>query len=286
MKRLASLFWELFKISLFVIGGGYAIIAVADDVFSRKGWIKEGELLEKLPVFQMIPGLIATHSAVYVGSRAAGAAGAAVGVVAVAIPSVVIFTFVSALYDSQSLDSPYLKSAFVGLRAALTGIIAAAIAKGWRRTMDGAFAYVVFALAVSAMAFAGIDTVLVLVAALAAGLAKEFVCGDRSRPQGKAVFRSSALALLLFLKFGLMCFGGGFVLVPMYVESFVGETAKYLQIANSEFQNLMALTQMTPGPIGVNGATFFGYRIAGLGGALAASALLLLPGSLDRKSVV
>ena len=42
----------------------------------------------------------------------------------------------------------------------------------------------------------------------------------------------------------------------------------------------MALTQMTPGPIGVNGATFFGYRLAGIVGAVAASAALLLPGSL------
>ncbi len=68
MKKLASLFWELFKISLFVIGGGYAIIAVADDIFAKKGWTEEGELVDKLPVFQMVPGLIATHTAVYVGT--------------------------------------------------------------------------------------------------------------------------------------------------------------------------------------------------------------------------
>jgi chromate transporter len=56
--------------------------------------------------------------------------------------------------------------------------------------------------------------------------------------------------------------------------------APFLQISDVEFSNLMALTQMTPGPIGVNGATFFGYRLAGIPGAVAASALLLLPGSL------
>ena len=43
---------------------------------------------------------------------------------------------------------------------------------------------------------------------------------------------------------------------------------------------MMALTQMTPGPIGVNAATFFGYRLAGVLGAIVASAALLLPGSL------
>ena len=48
MKRLAALFWELFRISLFVIGGGYAIIAVADDAFARRGWTEEGELVDRL----------------------------------------------------------------------------------------------------------------------------------------------------------------------------------------------------------------------------------------------
>ena len=65
----------------------------------------------------------------------------------------------------------------------------------------------------------------------------------------------------------------------MYIEDFVGATAPWLQISPAEFSNLMALTQMTPGPIGVNGATFFGFRLGGIPGALLASAALLLPGS-------
>ena len=121
MKNLLLLFWEFSKISLFVIGGGYAIIAVADQALSRRGWTEEGELLDRLPVFQMVPGLIATHTAVYVGRKVAGRIGAFVAVLAVAWPSVVIFTFVSAGYDSLPIDSPLVKSAFLGLRSALTG---------------------------------------------------------------------------------------------------------------------------------------------------------------------
>ena len=127
-KKLLSLFWECLKISLFVIGGGYAIIIVADEVFSRKGWIRVGELVDRLPIFQTIPGLIATHTAVYVGDRLAGGLGAFVGVLGMAIPSVAIFTFVSMGYSLLPLDSPLLASAFLGLRSGLVGIIAAAIA--------------------------------------------------------------------------------------------------------------------------------------------------------------
>ena len=72
MKTYLRLFVEFFRISLFVIGGGYAILAVADSVFSKLKWIREGELLDELPVFQMVPGIIATHTAVYVGRKVAG----------------------------------------------------------------------------------------------------------------------------------------------------------------------------------------------------------------------
>ena len=284
MARLLQLFWELFKISLFVVGGGYAIIAVADDVFAKRGWTKEGELLDHLPVFQMVPGLIATHVAVFIGRRVAGLLGAAVGVAAVALPSIVIFTFVSAGYDSLPLDNVHLKSAFVGLRAGLTGIIAATIARGWRRSLPDGFAYVLCVAAFLALSM-DIAVPWVLVTAMAAGVVATYA-GARESGRGAKRFCASWLPLLLFLKYGALCFGGGFVLVPMYIEDFVGPSAAFLNITSDEFANLMSLTQMTPGPIGVNGATYFGYRIAGVAGAVLASAALLLPGSLMAYAVL
>ena len=276
---LLTLFWEFFRLSLFVVGGGYAIIAVADEVFARRGWTREGELIDRLPVFQMIPGLIATHTAVYVGRKVAGRAGAAAGVAAVALPSVVIFTIVSAGYRALPLDNPYLVAAFSGLRAALTGIIASTIVRGWRRSLPDAFAYSLMAAALASL-WLGVAVPWVLTGAMAAGLAAV----PPDMPDGKAprsrIFRSSWLPLLVFLKYGALCFGGGFVLVPMYIEDFVGASAPFLQLPESVFGDLMALTQMTPGPIGVNAATFFGYRLAGVAGAVIASAALLLPGSL------
>ena len=278
MKRLFILFWELFKISLFVVGGGYAIISVADGVFAKRKWTEEGELVDHLPIFQMVPGLIATHVAVYVGRKVAGRKGALLGVVAVAIPSVVIFTFVSMGYAAIPLDNAWLSSAFVGLRSALTGVIAATILKGWKKNLTDMFSYAVAASAVCAIGLMGVNVALVLLVAMLVGVLTVFFPVESNRRVAKC--RSSWLPLLLFLKYGALCFGGGFVLVPMYVEDFVGPSAAFLQIGAEEFADLMALTQMTPGPIGVNGATFFGYRLAGVPGAVLASAALLLPGSL------
>ena len=277
MKIYFQLFFELFRIALFVIGGGYAIIAVADQVFAKKKWTRDGELLDELPVFQMIPGIIATHTAVYVGRKMAGWKGAVVGVVAVALPSVVIFTFVSMGYRSLPLDNPHLLSAFVGLRSALTGIVAATLVRSWLKADKDFFFYALLAVALAAL-FAGVPIWVVLVAAMAAGLAAVFRPADGS-PKSRRLCSIAWLPILHFLKYGILCFGGGFVLVPMYIEDFVGPSAHYLQVAESEFSNLMALTQMTPGPIGVNGATYFGFQLGGVPGAILASAALLLPGS-------
>ena len=69
---------------------------------------------------------------------------------------------------------------------------------------------------------------------------------------------------LLFCYFGCLCFSGGNALVPLYIDDLV-EARHWMTL--HEFGNLMAIAQMTPGPIGVNAATFFGFRQAGIPGA-------------------
>ena len=283
MKNLWSIFSELFRISLFVIGGGYSILMISDRRFAKLGWIREGELLDHLPVFQTIPGLIATHTAVYIGRKQAGIAGAVTGVVAVAIPAVAIFTAVSLCYKMIPLGNPWLESAFIGLRAALTGIIAATIIKSWRKSLPDVFAYSLMVAGVMAIGYFHVHIAAVLVLSMLLGLSATLSSPSSppaSSPSAARFNSISLLPLLLFAQYGALCFGGGFVIVPMYLHDFVGEAAPYLQIAESEFGDIMAVSQMTPGPVGVNCATFFGYRLAGIAGALIASALLLLPGSV------
>lgn len=276
MKRLLRLFCEMFKIALFVVGGGYAIIAVADDTFSRKlKWTKEGELLEGLSLFQMFPGIMAGHCAVYVGRKVAGLAGSVVALTAVILPSLVIFVCVSMGYNAIPIENRWLVAVFEGLRAALTGVIAGMIVRGWRKSVQGVYGYTAM-IAALALLLVGINPALVLVAAMLAGLAVEFT----PRRGGSRMFCSVAAIVPIFLKYGALAFGGGYVLVPMYIRDFVGAAAPLLQLPSEEFANLMALTQMTPGPIGINAATFFGFRLGGVLGAALATFALVLPGSV------
>ena len=281
MRKLWILFWEMFKIALCVVGGGFAILAVADEVFARKlKWTEEGEIVRHLPVFQMVPGIIAGNTAVYVGRKAAGVPGALAALVGVFLPSVFVFSGVAAGYRFIPLDNRFLCAAFLGLRAALTGIIAAMVVRGWTKSVSGGYGYATMALATFALAVLGLNPALVVAAAVLCGVAAKLGAPPPGAPAAKT-FRSSLWAIApIFLKYGLIAFGGGYVLVPVYLGDFVGPAAPHLQLAAGEFADVMALTQMTPGPIAVNCATFFGYRMAGLPGAFFATLCLLVPGSL------
>ena len=78
---------------------------------------------------------------------------------------------------------------------------------------------------------------------------------------------------LAFSRIGLFGFGGGAAMLPVIYEA-----AKTLgTMDKSEFANLVGISQMTPGPIAVNAATYVGYMSAGLGGALMATFSVALP---------
>ena len=66
---------------------------------------------------------------------------------------------------------------------------------------------------------------------------------------------------LLFCYFGFLCFGGGNALTPLYIDHLVNEQH---WMTLQEFGDLTAISQMTPGPIGINSATYIGYVAPGV----------------------
>lgn len=77
-----------------------------------------------------------------------------------------------------------------------------------------------------------------------------------------------------FLQVGMFSFGGGYAAMPL-IQGQVVTAHRWLSM--SEFTDLITISQMTPGPIAVNSATFVGIKIAGIPGALAATLGCILP---------
>ena len=79
---------------------------------------------------------------------------------------------------------------------------------------------------------------------------------------------------LSFLQIGAFSFGGGYAAMPL-IQGQVVQGHGWLSM--SEFTDLITISQMTPGPIAVNSATFVGIKIAGIPGALVATFGCILP---------
>ena len=77
-----------------------------------------------------------------------------------------------------------------------------------------------------------------------------------------------------FIQIGLFSIGGGYAALPLIQEQVV-DIHHWLTMA--EFTDLITISQMTPGPIGINSATFVGNRIAGIGGSVVATSGCVLP---------
>ena len=78
---------------------------------------------------------------------------------------------------------------------------------------------------------------------------------------------------VMFFRIGLFSFGGGLAMLPLIFQS----VKDFGMMTASEFSDLVALSQVTPGPIAVNAATYVGFNGAGIPGALAATLGVALP---------
>lgn len=79
---------------------------------------------------------------------------------------------------------------------------------------------------------------------------------------------------LSFLQIGAFSFGGGYAAMPL-IQSQIVDLHHWLDF--KEFTDLITISQMTPGPIAINSATFVGTKIAGIPGAIAATLGCILP---------
>ena len=82
---------------------------------------------------------------------------------------------------------------------------------------------------------------------------------------------------LNFLKIGLFAFGGAYAVIPLIEEQMVTNTG---WMTFTEFSDLVAIDELTPGPIIINSSTFIGMKLAGVTGAIVATLACVIPGAV------
>lgn len=126
-----QLFWTFFKIGLFTIGGGQAMIPMISQEVVEKGWLTLDEVQSFIAISESTPGPFAVNIATYTGVsvlQSAGVGESILGAICatfgVVLPSLVIITLI-ALTFSNFIKKPAVQSVFVYVRSTVTGLLIA-----------------------------------------------------------------------------------------------------------------------------------------------------------------
>lgn len=165
-----QLFYEFFKLGLFTIGGGMAMVPLIQDiVVDKKGWMSEEEAVDCIAISQGLPGVIAINMATYIGRQKKGTLGSICATTGVILPSFIIIILIVELLQGIG-DSPYLRGALAGIKAAATGLIAYSAYKVGKKVLIGPFQWILAVGAFAAIVFLETNVVWVILAGILLGI--------------------------------------------------------------------------------------------------------------------
>lgn len=293
--RELSLFF--LRLGTTAFGGPAAHIAMMEDeVVRRRRWIPREKFLDLLGAANLIPGPSSTEMAIFIGYLCEGWTGLLLGGICFIAPAMLIVTALAWIYVRFG-NLPQVTWLLYGVKPVVIAIIIQALWHLGRTAVKDKF---LAALAIIGMTLSllGINVLVLLFGAGAiAGMwqgiirnhAKNWkpslimllsVCSflaivhfaSELHPTERAEFSLTPL-FLFFLKVGSIVFGSGYVLLAFLQADLVGN---WHWLTTRQLLDAIAVGQITPGPVFTT-ATFIGYFLAGLPGALIATAGIFLP---------
>jgi len=167
-KEYLKLFWEFFKVGAFTIGGGAAMIPQIQQIaVEEKQWLTDEEMLDCIATSQSLPGVIAVNAATFIGYKQKKTAGAFVATLGVTIPAFLAI-LIAVLFLDQIGDNPYVSGAFMGVKAAVCGLILVAAVKLIKK--PDIFTIVMAVGALVAVGFCNINAIYVILASIIIGI--------------------------------------------------------------------------------------------------------------------
>jgi chromate transporter len=287
--KLAEVAAYFLKLGITAFGGPAAHIAMMhDEVVKRRKWLDDQRFLDLLGATNLIPGPNSTEMAIHLGFLRAGWAGLIVGGLCFIVPAVLIVSALAWAYVRFG-PLPEVGSALYGIKPVVIAIIAQALWNLGHKAVKGTLTAAV-GLAALALYFLGVNEIALL---FAGGLA--VLIGENLRRIGNGGATGSLLLLagsgspawaaapfsfpvlfLIFLKIGAVLYGSGYVLLAFLRADFV---VRLGWLTDRQLLDAVAIGQITPGPVFTT-ATFIGFLLGGMPGALLATLGIFLPSFL------
>jgi chromate transporter len=281
MKELALVFLRL---GTTAFGGPAAHIAMMEDEFvRRRAWLTPEEFLDLVGAAGLIPGPSSTEVAIYIGYRRAGWRGLLVAGLCFILPAALMVTAIASAYVRFG-RLPAVGGALYGIKAVIIAIIGQALFAFGRTAVKSGWLGVLGVVAAVANALGTSPVVVILVAGILSAAVR--AAGRQNVSAASLVWPgaigASAVSatptvlgklFLVFMKMGAIVFGSGYVLLAFLRADLVDRTH---WLTESQLIDAVAVGQFTPGPVFTT-ATFIGYVVAGLPGALVATIGIFLP---------
>jgi chromate transporter len=258
------------------------------DLVEKRGWLEKQQFLNGIALGQTMPGPLAAQVAMWVGYLRRGSLGALAVSLAFILPSFLLVLTLSYVYVRyQGLS--WMQSLFYGIAPAVMAIIALAAFKLARLT-DGTDKrlWAISSVVMAVTAITGAEVAFLFLGAGLLMIALDAPPTFLRRPAATAMVlptetagivlgvasTGTKLALFLFfLKAGAFIFGSGLAIVPFLRE---GVVTQHHWLTQAQFLDAVAVGLITPGPVVIT-ATFIGYLVGGLTGALIATAAIFTP---------
>ncbi|GAB4130060.1 MAG: chromate efflux transporter [Acidobacteriota bacterium] len=286
IRELAFLFLKLGTVAF---GGPAAHVAMMEDeVVRRRRWLTREEFLDLFGATHLIPGPNSTELAIHIGHRRGGWTGLLVAGSCFILPAMVIVTVLAWAYVRFG-TLPEVERLLYGVKPVVLVIIFQALLKLGRTALRSWRLGLVAAVAAGLTAVGCHELLILLGTGLAVAAAR---LGARAVSRGvghrsllllpglswmPAATASTPFGLgalfLFFLKVGSVLFGSGYVLLAFLRADLVD---RWHWLTETQLLDAVAIGQVTPGPLFTT-ATFIGYLLGGLPGALVATAGIFLP---------
>jgi chromate transporter len=291
-RTLRGLVRYFLKLGSSGFGGPIALVGyIQRDLVEQRQWFTETEYRQGLALAQTMPGPLAAQLARWFGFLQAGALGAAAIAVPFVLPPCLLVTVVAVLYTKYQ-GLAVVHEIFLGVGPAVLAIIAIAAYKLARTTnKTDPLLWVIAAVVCAVTAIAKTEIVWLFLAAGAFGVIYYGGGLPRLRSSSAASFSPAGLIAavkgfawtgsgsaagtlgLFFAKASAFTFGSGLAIVPFLHQGLVHD---HHWLTEQQFVDAVAMGLISPGPVVIM-ATFAGYLVYGITGALVATVAVFLP---------
>ena len=158
-----QLFVVFFRVGLFTIGGGYAMLPMLrKEVVEKHNWATDDEMLDYFAIGQSTPGIIAINTSTFIGFKKAGILGALFSTFGMVTPSWIIIISIAKFFDAFSSNA-IVASAFTGIRVVVIVLILNAVIKMGRKSIQSILQASIFVAAFVIVAFTSVSPIFVVV---------------------------------------------------------------------------------------------------------------------------